>query len=419
MSSSKINRIEARQILDSRGNPTIEVGVETQAGVFYATVPSGASTGKYEAVELRDEGHEYMGRGVSGAVKNINEIIAPKLVGQDVTLQQELDEKMIEMDGTGNKSQLGGNALCAVSLGLCRAGAGTKGLELFQYVKRIAQKEHWISVDEYRIPSPSFNIINGGAHAGNDLDFQEFMIAPQAESFSEKLRIGVEIYHRLKARLAKRYGELATSLGDEGGFAPPLNLPVQAIDLILFSAKELGYEEEIGLILDVAASQFLSNDHYEMGGQEFSSEELISYYQELSSRYPILGLEDPLAEDDWEGFQEITKRMGDEIMIIGDDLLVTNPKRIKECQQKKAANSMILKINQIGTVSEALSAAKLAQESNWKIIVSHRSGETTDDFIADFAVGIGADFIKTGAPARGERVVKYNRLLKIAEELNL
>lgn len=421
----RIKSIKAREILDSRGSPTIEVEVKTNSGAFRASVPSGASIGKYEAVELRDGGKRYFGKGVLKAIRNINEIIAPKLIGREVEFQKEIDNSMIELDKTDNKSNLGANAICGVSLAVCRAGAAAKNLKLFQYIKEISNAN-------YKIPTPLFNIINGGVHAGNDLDFQEFMIVPQVGGpFSERLRAASEIYHQLKNILLKKYGNQATNLGDEGGFAPPVIFPEEAIDLILRAAKDADYGDKIKIILDVAASQFLEvkkddkrgqlENKYKMKAGVFTREGLIRYYSNLVSKYPIIGLEDPFSEDDWKGWTELSSRLkiqNSKFLIIGDDLLATNVKKIKEAKEKGAVNSMILKINQVGTVSEAIDAARTARDFNWKIIVSHRSGETNDSFISDFAVGIGADFIKTGAPARGERVEKYNRLLEIEKDLS-
>ena len=416
MRNFEIKSIKAREILDSRGNPTIEVELETDFGKFLASVPSGASKGKYEAVELRDGGKRYHGMGVIIAVKNINEIIGPKLIEKDPTCQKEIDDLMIELDGMENKAKLGANAICGVSMSVCRAGAAAKNLPLWKYISTL------LIYEINRIPKPCFNVINGGAHAGNELDFQEFMIVPQAPTpnsgggFSENLRIGTEIYHQLKGILSKKYGKLATNLGDEGGFAPPIKFPEEAIELILEAAKKLNYE--IKIILDVAASQFFKNGKYKMKIGVFTREGLMRYYEKLIKNYPILGLEDPFAEDDLEAWQIANGKLQmANLLIVGDDLTVTNPRRIKMAKEKETCNSIILKINQIGTVTEALEAAKLAKEFGWKTIVSHRSGETNDDFISDLAVGIGADFIKTGAPARGERIAKYNRLLKIEEEI--
>jgi len=453
--TSKIKRIKAREILDSRGNPTIEVELETDFGIFRGSVPSGASKGKYEARELRDGGKRYNGMGVLKAVKNVNEIIGPKLIGKDSTNQKEIDEILINLDGTEDKSKLGANAICGVSMSVCQAGASSQNLPLYKYIARIYSGQTPV---KNTIPRACFNIINGGAHAGNDLDFQEFMIVPHTRpkggysSFSDNLRVASEIYHQLKEILEKKFGQLAANLGDEGGFAPPIRFPQEAIELILEAAKKLDYE--IKIILDVAASQFFKNGKYRMKIGVFSREGLLNYYSDLIQKYPIMGLEDPFSEDDWPAWQKLTSnfedrasihgsesknirsslpfaatRVGEEedevlfdfqtsnLLIIGDDLTVTNPRRIKMAKEKEDCNAMILKINQIGTITEALEAAKLAKSFGWKIIVSHRSGETNDDFISDLAVGIGADFIKAGAPARGERVAKYNRLLKIEEEL--
>jgi enolase len=412
---TKIKKIKAREILDSRGNPTVEVELETDFGKFFASVPSGASRGKYEAVELRDGGKRYLGKGVKKAIKNINEVIAKKLKGLDVTKQKEIDQALIELDGTENKSKLGANAICGVSLAVCKAGAAFNKLSLWKYINKIYGGR--ISID---LPKACFNIINGGAHAGNDLDFQEFMVCPKTKSFSENLRIGAEIYHRLKEIISKKYGKLATNLGDEGGFAPPIKDPEIAIKLILEAAKSLNYQNKISIILDVAASQFFDGKKYKTKIGNFSGKELANFYLKLIKKYPIEGIEDPFAQDDfesWQNFSSYFQLPFSNFLIIGDDLTVTNPKRIKMAKEKGLCNAIIVKINQIGTVTEAIEAAKLAKSFGWKIMVSHRSGETIDDFISDFAVGIGADFIKSGAPARGERVAKYNRLLKIEEEI--
>jgi enolase len=416
MKSNKIRKIKAREILDSRGNPTVEVELETDFGKFFASVPSGASKGKYEAVELRDGGKRYLGKGVKKAIENINEVIAKKLKDLEVTKQKEIDQALIELDGTENKSKLGANAICGVSLAVCKAGASTKKLPLYKYIRELYD----LRPTTYDLPRPSFNIINGGVHAGNDLDFQEFMVSPKGKSFSENLRIGVEIYHKLKEIISKKYGKLATNLGDEGGFAPPIKDPEIAIKLILEAAKILNYQDKISIILDVAASQFFDGKKYKTKIGNFSGKELANFYLKLIKKYPIEGIEDPFAQDDFESWQYLKSKIKNQkskILIIGDDLTVTNPKRIKMAKEKGLCNAIIVKINQIGTVTEAIESVKLAKSFGWKIMVSHRSGETTDDFISDFAVGIGTDFIKSGAPARGERVAKYNRLLKIEEEI--
>jgi len=404
----KIEKLTARTILDSRGNPTIEAVLVVDSKIFKASVPSGASTGIYEAVELRDQDN-----GVLSAIENINKIISPKLIGKSVCSQKSIDNLMINLDGTKNKSHLGGNAICAISLAICRAGAGVSGMELFRYVKNIAEKEQGLLVKDYSIPSPSFNIINGGCHAKNGLDVQEFMVVPSAKSFSGKMKKIQVIYGELKNILIKKFGEDSLSLGDEGGFAPAVSNTEDAIKLILESARK----EKVGLILDVAASQFFKDEKYNVDGKSLTKQELVSYYENLVSKYPIIGIEDPFSEDDWEGFSLLTNSLGGKISIIGDDLLVTNSERIKKAQEEKAVNAALLKINQIGTVSESLEYAKLARNFGWKIMVSHRSGETLDDFISDFSVGIGADFIKSGAPSQEERMVKYNRLLEIEKEI--
>ena len=422
MVNAKIKSIKAREILDSRGNPTIEVGLTLNFGVFHSSVPSGASTGKYEAIESRDGGKRYHGKGVLKAVKNINDIIGPLLKNKDVTRQKEIDDLMIALDGTENKSKLGANAIVGVSMACCRAGAAAKRLPLYKYIGQIYRGRASVNFSRGRasgnLPTPCFNIINGGAHAGNELDFQEFMIVPESRLFSERLRIASEVYHQLKDLIKKKYGDLASNTGDEGGFAPSVKDPEEAMTLILEAAEKSGYKNKIKIALDVASSQFYKEGEYKTGFGIFSTDGLLDYYSGLLQKYPILSLEDPFAEDDWQGWVMLkSKTKGSKIFIIGDDLLATNPKKIKEAEGKKACNGLLLKVNQIGTVTEAMEAAKLAKSYDWKIMVSHRSGETTDDFIADLAVGIGADYIKSGAPARGERVAKYNRLLRIEEEL--
>jgi len=409
----RIKKVRAREILDSRGNPTVKVDLICGHGIFSASAPSGASKGKREAVELRDGGERYFGKGVLKAVKNVNEIIGPKLIGKNPTEQKGLDNLMVELDGTENKSNLGANAVYPVSLAICRAGAKAKNLSLFQYISQLSgsfSKNLFLSF-------PAFNIINGGMHAGNDLAFQEFMILPETESFSENLRWASEVYQKLKEILKERYGKLATNVGDEGGFAPPLKFSRDALDLISKAIENLALQGKIKFIIDCAASHFFENGKYKLDGRKADREELLKYYLELTERFPILGFEDPFFEEDWEGFQKITKELGGKNYIIGDDLLVTNPKRIIEAAKKESCNCLLVKINQIGTLTEAIEAVKMARGFGWKIMVSHRSGETCDDFISDFAVGISANFIKAGAPARGERVAKYNRLLEIEEEI--
>jgi enolase len=362
---AKINFIKAREILDSRGSWTVEVYLETPQGLFRDSAPSGASTGKYEAPVVVPQ----------KAIKNINEIIVPKLKGKDVADQQGIDKFL-------NPEKFGANATTPISMAICRAGAAAKKLPLYQYINKISNLKSQTS----NLPNTCFNVINGGAHASNELDFQEFMIVCSTQKASE-------IYQDLRKKLGK-------NVGDEGGFAPAFKSPEEVLDLLS------GYD--VKTIIDVAASQF---------SEEKKQIYNLDYFQNLVAKYPIIGLEDPFAEDDWSNFRQITGKLGKKITIIGDDLLVTNPEKIKRAQQEKACNGLLLKINQIGTVTKALEAAKLARSFGWEIMVSHRSGETNDDFIADFSVGIGADFIKAGAPARGERVAKYNRLLRIAEEL--
>ena len=408
----KIKDIKAREILDSRGNPTVEVDLMIDGlGVFRASAPSGASVGKYEAKELRDREERYKGKGVLKAIKNIDEAINPKLRGIEISNQKEIDEILISLDGTKDKSNLGANAILPVSMAVCRAGAANIGQPLWQYINQISE----ICRDPVsaNLPIPCFNIINGGAHAGNNLDFQEFMIGPQFEDFSQNLQVGSEIYHTLKEILKKDFGESAINVGDEGGFAPPIKEPEKALDLIMEAIQKSGYENKVNIALDEAASEFYKDQKY----RARSCDEMVEYYLELIEKYPITSIEDPFDEDDFEGFSILTNKCGDKVSIIGDDLLVTNIEKMKQAQEKRACNGLLLKVNQIGTITETIEAAKLAQSYDWKIMVSHRSGETNDDFIADLAVGISADYIKSGAPARGERVAKYNRLLKIEQEL--
>ncbi len=415
--NNKIKSIKAREILDSRGNPTVEVECVTESGSFFAAVPSGASTGSREALELRDGGKRFGGKGVLIAVRNVNETIAPNIVGADCTNQRGIDETMISLDGTENKSNLGANAIVGVSMAVCRAGAGAKGKELYEYIGEMSGNE------DFKLPRPSFNIINGGAHADNGLDFQEFMIVPRGESFSMSLRMASEIYYKLKKIIKEEYQHSSVNVGDEGGFAPQIDIPEVAIALILKAVEASDYENKVDLILDLAATQFYrrekgtSEGYYGLKSEVFGRGDFLNYLSELVQSYPIIGLEDPFAEEDWKGFERITSRLGDKISIIGDDLLVSNPKTIKEAHEKKACNAVLLKINQIGTVTEILESARLAKEYGWKTMVSNRSGETCDSFIADLAVGISADFIKAGAPARGERLAKYNRLSRIEERL--
>ena len=406
---SEIISVEAREILDSRGNPTVEAVVKTTRGKGRAAVPSGASTGSNEALELRDGGERYRGKGVQNAVENIRKTIGPELIGENVFEQARIDKKMIELDGSEDKSNLGANAILAVSLANARAGASSLEVPLFSYLGRI---------NDLVLPVPFMNVLNGGEHAGNDLDIQEYMIAPiGANSFKEGLRIGTETYHALGKILEERYGPAATNLGDEGGFAPPLEDPIEPFELMMQAIEECGYTEEINLAIDAAATEFRTRKGYESGGEILSTGEMIDFYERVLDDYPLISIEDPLGEEDWNGFKEITERLGDEIQIVGDDLFVSDSELIRRGIEAEACNAVLLKVNQIGSLTEAMNAASLALENGYNIMVSHRSGETIDDFIADLAVALSSGQIKTGAPSRGERTAKYNRLLRIEEKL--
>ena len=407
---SLIKSITAREILDSRGNPTVEVEVRLDdKSTARAAVPSGASTGAFEAAELRDGGKRYLGKGVEGAVKNIVEKIAPVVVGLNAVDQKVIDEKMIALDGSKNKSNLGANAILGVSLAVARAAAASTGQSLFKYLGKAEAKT---------LPVPMMNILNGGAHADTNVDIQEFMVAPiGAPTFKESLRWGAEIYHSLKSVLKSK--GLATSIGDEGGFAPDLASNRAALDLILEAIELAGFKagSDIGLAMDVAATEFFENGKYKFEGKELTAEHMITYYRELVAAYPLLSIEDPLDEDDWDGWRNLTAQLGDKIQIVGDDLFVTNPERLQRGIENKSANALLVKVNQIGTLSETIAAVTLAHNNNFKSMMSHRSGETEDTTIADLAVALNCGQIKTGAPARSERVAKYNQLLRIEEEL--
>ena len=414
MNTHTIKSIKAREILDSRGIPTIEVELITDIGSFFASVPSGTSTGKNEAKELRDGGKRYNGKGVLKAVENVEKIIEPVLKDKDVVKQKEIDELMIKLDGTEYKSRLGANAVLGVSIAVCRAGTAANNVPLYKHISQLIEDSSRCS-----LPKPCFLMIEGGAHAGNELDFQEFMIQPNEHSFSENLQTGTEIYHTLKEILEKEYGKQSINVGMEGGFTPALKFPEQALESIVRAIEKAGYKDKVGIILDCAASQFFKDKKYQTQMGVFVKDGFLRYYSDLISKYPITGLEDPFSEDDWQGFRQITKQSenGSRTVIIGDDLLVTNIKKVKKAVEEKACNGMIVKPNQIGTVSETLEVVRHAKENHFKIFVKHRSGETKDDFIADLAVGVGADGIMAGAPARSERLAKYNRLLKIEKEL--
>ena len=407
---SLIKSITAREILDSRGNPTVEVEVRLDdKSIARAAVQSGASTGAFEAAELRDGGKRYLGKGVEGAVKNIVEKIAPVVLGLNALDQKIIDEKMIALDGSKNKSNLGANAILGVSLAVARAAAASTGQSLFKYLGKAEAKT---------LPVPMMNILNGGAHADTNVDIQEFMVAPiGAATFKESLRWGAEIYHSLKSVLKSK--GLATSIGDEGGFAPDLASNRAALDLILQAIELAGFKagSDIGLAMDVAATEFFENGKYKFEGKELTAEQMITYYRELVAAYPLLSIEDPLDEDDWDGWANLTAQLGDKIQIVGDDLFVTNPERLQRGIESKSANALLVKVNQIGTLSETIAAVTLAHNNNFKSMMSHRSGETEDTTIADLAVALNCGQIKTGAPARSERVAKYNQLLRIEEEL--
>lgn len=406
--SIPIKSIHAREILDSRGNPTVEVDVHTASGFGRASVPSGASTGTNEALELRDKDKRYLGKGVKKAVNNVNTEIKEALTGMDVRHQYDIDRVMLELDGTPNKSRLGANAILGVSLAVAHAAAKSTGLYLYRYLG---------GSNAYTLPVPTMNVINGGKHAGNELAIQEFMIQPKgAKTYSEALRMGAETYHTLGALLVKRYGKSAVNVGYEGGYAPPLKNTVDALDALTGAIEEAGYEKEITIGLDAAASEFYENGVYNIDGKALSGEELTDYYADLVRSYPILSIEDPFQEEAFDDFAVLTDRLADTI-IVGDDLFVTNVKRLEQGIYMGAANALLLKVNQIGTLSEAFDAAKLAQKNRYKVVVSHRSAETEDTTIADISVALGAELIKTGAPARSERNAKYNQLLRIEEEL--
>ena len=405
-----IRAIKAREILDSRGNPTVEVDVSLSDGAFArAAVPSGASTGAFEAVELRDGGSRFLGKGVAKAIANIEGAIAPKLIGSNPFSQRAIDEVMLALDGTPNKSKLGANAILGVSLAVAKAAANSKGENFYSFIG---------GDKAVLLPVPMMNILNGGAHADTNVDIQEFMIAPiGASNFKEALRWGAEIYQSLKSVLKKR--GLATSIGDEGGFAPNLDSNRAALDLIVEAIEKSGYKlgSEIALAMDVAATEFYENGKYNFEGASLSATEMIAYYKGLVDTYPLVSIEDPLSEDDWEGWGEITKVLGERVQLVGDDLFVTNPIRLARGIEAKTANALLVKVNQIGTLTETLDAVSMAHKAGYRSMMSHRSGETEDTTIADLAVAAECGQIKTGAPARSERVAKYNQLLRIEEEL--
>ena len=405
-----IKEVTAREILDSRGNPTVEVEVKLDNGfIGRAAVPSGASTGAFEAVELRDGGKRYLGKGVEIAIKNINEKISKVVIGLKADEQRVLDEKMISLDGTKNKSVLGANAILGVSLATARAASLSANQSLFKFLGGNEAK---------LLPVPMMNILNGGSHADTNVDIQEFMVAPiGADTFKESLRWGAEIYHSLKSVLKKK--GLVTSIGDEGGFAPNLASNRAALDLILEAVEIAGFKagSDIALAMDVAATEFYEDGSYNFEGKKLTSDQMISYYSELVSAYPLVSIEDPLDEDDWAGWAKLTSELGQKVQIVGDDLFVTNPERLQRGIDSNTANALLVKVNQIGSLTETIDAVNLAHKNGYRSMMSHRSGETEDTTIADLAVALNCGQIKTGAPARSERVAKYNQLLRIEEEL--
>ncbi|MDU7790503.1 MAG: phosphopyruvate hydratase [Corynebacterium sp.] len=400
----------AREILDSRGNPTVEAEVFLDDGARgVAGVPSGASTGVHEAHELRDGGERYLGKGVLKAVENINEKISDEIAGFEADDQRLIDQALIRLDGTDNKSELGANAILGVSIAVAKAAAESAALPLYRYIG---------GPNAHVLPGPMMNILNGGAHADSGVDVQEFMIAPiGAESFAEALRMGAEVYHALKAVLKDK--GLSTGLGDEGGFAPSVDSTKAALDVIVDAIKKAGYEpgKDVALALDVASSEFFKDGNYHFEGGEHTAEEMSKVYEELIDEYPIVSIEDPLQEDDWDGYTALTAAIGEKVQIVGDDFFVTNPARLQEGIEKKAANALLVKVNQIGTLTETFDAVELAHRNGYRTMMSHRSGETEDTTIADLAVALNCGQIKTGAPARSERVAKYNQLLRIEQEL--
>jgi len=427
----QIKAIKARQIFDSRGNPTIEVDLTTKLGTFRAAVPSGASTGIYEALELRDGvKSQYHGKGVSKAIGNVNDKLAPLFRGKDLNIadQAAMDQMMLDLDGTAAKSNLGANAILAVSLALSKAAAAHEGIPLYRHLANLAGN----TSERMLMPIPVFNVINGGSHAGNKLAMQEFMLFPHgADSFAEAMRMGSETYHHLKALTKKKFGQDATNVGDEGGFAPNILVNSDALDLIVEAIEKAGYTGRIGIAMDVAASEFWKGDlkKYDLdfknedagdlndSARYLTPTQLADLYCSFVDKYPIVSIEDPFDQDDWQGYVDFTARIGSHTQVVGDDLLVTNPTRIQTALDKKACNALLLKVNQIGTLTESIKAAQMSLSNQWGVMVSHRSGETEDSFIADLVVGLKTGQIKTGAPCRSERLAKYNQLLRIEEQL--
>jgi enolase len=416
---SRIKKIFAREILDSRGNPTVEVEVKLESGVkSKAAVPSGASTGTFEALELRDKDpNRYEGLGVLNAIKNVNEIIAKEIIGMEVSEQKAIDEKMLKLDGTENKSNLGANAILGVSLAVCRTAAKEKEMPLYKYIS-----ETYKFGKKFKLPIPMFNIVNGGLHSDSGLSIQEYKIVPNGiKTFREQLRAGSEIFHKLKSLFAKE--GFSVSVGDEGGFAPRLESNKDPLEFMNRAIEEAGYKkgEEVNCALDAAASSFYKEEEnqyiFKPENQGLTRETLINIYNEWIGKYNLISIEDGLQEEDWDGWAMMNEKLGNKVMLIGDDLLVTNVKRLKKAIEKKACNAVLIKVNQIGTLTETIDCIKLAKKNNIKTVISHRSGETTDDFISDLAVAVSSEYIKSGSLSRGERICKYNRLMEIEEEL--
>lgn len=411
---SEIISIKAREVLDSRGNPTVEVDVFTNQGVFRAMTPSGASAGQHEAIELRDgDQKRYLGKGTCTAVENVNKKIAPKLIGLDCRHQETLDTLMLKIDGTENKEKLGANAILPVSMAITKAGAAATSVPLYVYIGEL------FGEIPHRLPVPMCNVINGGKHAGQENSIQEHMLMPTgAKTFTEGIRMISETYHHLAKLLKGKFGASGVLIGDEGGFAPAQIVNInERLDLMLLAVENAGYSGKMKIALDPASSEFFYERVYKIGEKSYSGGEMVDFYVGLCDRYPIVSIEDGLAEDDWESWVEMTRKLGSRIQIVGDDLFVTNTKRIQKGIDLQAANSVLIKLNQIGTVSETLNAIKMAQDQGWTAVVSHRSGETEDTFIADLVVGTNAGQIKTGAPARSDRNAKYNQLIRIEEAL--
>lgn len=411
---SEIIKIRGREVLDSRGNPTVEVDVTTKKGIFRAMTPSGASAGKHEALELRDKDKSrYHGKGTLKAVENVNKILSPKLIGLNCKHQESIDKIMLKIDGTENKEKLGANSILPISMAVAKAGAAEKNLPLYSYLSEM------FGVIPHKMPIPMCNIINGGKHAGQNNSIQEHMIIPVgAKCFTDCIRYVSETHYNLGLLLKKKYGACSILIGDEGGFAPTeIKTVEERLELILKAVENAGYSEIMKIALDPASSEFFYNENYKIGNKSFSGGELVDFYVDLCKKFPIISIEDGLAEDDWDSWIELTKKIGSDVQIVGDDLFVTNTKRIQKGIKLNAANSVLIKLNQIGTVSETLNAIKMAQDAGWTAIISHRSGETEDNFIADLAVGTSVGQIKTGAPVRSDRNSKYNQLIRIEEEL--